>query len=245
MLSAVLAGYMGLIRRTTRWQTIGACHAQPIWQSGKGVILCIWHGRFFVAHSGWPKTAQRPHVLISQSNDGSLITGAVQKLGLGVIRGSTQRKGSNKDRGGASALKKMVRHIRNNGCMVITPDGPRGPRMHSGEGAIRLAKMTGAPILPYALATQRGKTVNSWDRFLVPLPFGRGVFVFGEPIHVDRRATDEQIEAARILFEHRMRELQQEADKLMDRDIITPACADEVNKARIKNNAPDNPEMAG
>ncbi len=222
MLASVLAGYMDIIRRTTRWQTIGTHHAESIWQTRKGVILCIWHGRFFVPHAGWSKEGQEARALISQSNDGNIIARTAQKLGFDVIRGSSQRVGSDKDRGGARAFKEMVRHLRNNGCVLITPDGPRGPRMQSGDGAIRLAKMTGAPLLPYVFSTQRGKFAKSWDRFLIAFPFGRGVYIFGEPIRVERTATEDDVEAARALFEQRMREIQYEADRLMGREIITP-----------------------
>lgn len=231
MLATLLAGYMALIKRTTRWTVIGAEHVQPIWDSREGVILTIWHGRFFMANSGWPRKAQKAHILISQSNDGDFVSTMARRLGLGVIRGSTRREGSEKDRGGAAALKDMVRTIRANKCMVITPDGPRGPRMQMGQGAVRLSKMTGAKIMPYALATRHRILFKSWDRFMFPLPFGRGTIVWGEPVTVERRADEASLEAARTTLQQRLIAANILADEHIGKEIVQPAT--EAKKARL------------
>lgn len=231
MLATLLAGYMALIKRTTRWTVIGIEHVQPIWDSGEGVIVTVWHGRFLMSNSGWPRNRQKPYVLISQSNDGNFISTTTKRLGLGVIRGSTRRAGSDKERGGAAALKDMVRTIRAKNCMVITPDGPRGPRMHTGEGPVRLSKMTGAKILPYALSTRNRVLFKSWDRFMFPLPFGRGAIVWGEPVSVDRRADEDAVEQARAALEQRLVAANIRADEICGKEIVQPA--DHAKKARL------------
>ncbi|MEE9347868.1 MAG: lysophospholipid acyltransferase family protein [Robiginitomaculum sp.] len=219
----ILAFYMAFIKRTTRWAIEGENHIAPLRAGGGGLILCVWHGRFFLSNSGWHKGDQPASVLVSKSNDGSIITAAAQKLGLGVIRGSGAREGNSKDRGGAGALREMVRHLRAKGCMVITPDGPRGPRMRAGLGPLSLAKMTGAPIVPYALSTRNRKLMKSWDRFMFPFPFGRGAIVWGEPIYIPRKANPDEMETLRAQLESAMIAVTNRADALTGKEIIQPS----------------------
>ena len=223
ILAYFLAGYMAIIKRTTRWTIEGETHIQPLRDSGDGLVLAVWHGRFFISNSGWHRGDQPASVLVSKSNDGAIITAAAKKLGLGVIRGSGAREGSDKDRGGREALRGMVKHIRNKGCVVITPDGPRGPRMRVQPGVLALAKMTGAPIVPYALSARHRKIVNSWDKFMLPFPFGRGAIVWGEPVMVERKAGDAEIEAARALLETRMIAVTNRADAITGKEIVQPS----------------------
>jgi len=223
ILAYFLAAYMAIIKRTTRWTIEGEAHVQPLRDGGDGLILAVWHGRFFISNSGWHRGDQPASVLVSKSNDGAIITAAAKKLGLGVIRGSGAREGSDKDRGGREALRGMVKHIRNKGCVVITPDGPRGPRMRVQPGVLALAKMTGAPIVPYALSARHRKIVNSWDKFMLPFPFGRGAIVWGEPVTVERKAGDAEVEAARALLETRMIAVTNRADAITGKEIVQPS----------------------
>lgn len=224
------AQYIRLIKRSTRWTYIGLDHVEPIWESGDGVIMCMWHSRIMITHCGWPLDKQPTSALISKSHDGNLIAETVLRIGRGVIRGSTQREGSAKDRGGTTALKEMIRHIRSNGCVVITPDGPRGPRMRSGEGVIRLAKMTGAKIQPLTVATKNHILFKSWDRFMFPLPFGRGTIIYGQPMSISRKADDDEVAAVRAAFEAEMIAILHQADQSLGIEIVQPA--DTAKKAR-------------
>ena len=65
---------------------------------------------------------------------------------------------------------------------MITPDGPKGPRHEVKEGVVQLARITGRPVIPMAFPCSRGHRFASWDRFILPYPFGRGVYSFGEPL---------------------------------------------------------------
>lgn len=225
ILAFLLAGYMAVIKRITRWTIEGEQHIAPLREGGEGLILTVWHGRFFISNSGWHRGDQPASVLVSKSNDGDIITAAAKKLGLGVIRGSSKRKTSDKDRGGSGALREMIKHIRADGCIVMTPDGPRGPRMRVQMGAVTLAKMTGAPLVPYALSTRHRKIFDSWDKFMLPLPvpLGRGAIVWGKPIAVSRRADEAELEAARKTLEAAMIEVSQRADALMGKEIVQPS----------------------
>ena len=94
----------------------------------------------------------------------------------------------------------MVGWMRGGGWAAITPDGPRGPRMRAMPGVLMLARLTGAPIMPAAFSVVRGRQLRSWDRMLMPLPFGRGVFAISSPVVVPRDADD----AAMVRLKHEL-----------------------------------------
>jgi lysophospholipid acyltransferase (LPLAT)-like uncharacterized protein len=222
-LALLLAAYMGFVRRTTRWSTDNVEAALPLQASGEGFIACTWHSRFLMTTAGWTKMKQVPHVLISRSRDGNLVAYTSKILRLGVIRGSRRAKISSENKRGAGALREMLTAIKNGDCVFMTPDGPRGPRMRLGEGPIRLAKLSGTPVIAYALSTSNKILFNSWDRFMLPLPFGRGKIVFGGPVFVPEDANEKEIESLRLEFEIIMNEASQKADRAVGNEPILPA----------------------
>ena len=88
----------------------------------------------------------------------------------------------------------MVKAARDGKDMAITPDGPRGPARVVQPGAIWLARLSGRPLLPVAFACRPAIRVGSWDRIQIPLPLGRGVFVYGDLMWVARDADEETCE---------------------------------------------------
>ena len=121
-------------------------------------------------------------------------------------------------------LRAMPRCLAAGECIGMTPDGPHGPRMRAGYGAIRMARDTGVPIIPFTWSTRR-KTVlhRAWDKHCLPHYFSRGVIIWGDPIHVAKTATPEELEAARLLLETRLNELTREADEAVGGEVIEPA----------------------
>jgi len=193
LLSWFAARYVRLVYITTRWQVVGREASDRLIAEDKLFIAAFWHGRLLMAPPGW--RARRPMaVMISRHRDGELIARIVKHLGVKAIRGSASK-------GGSSALRQCVRAIRD-GCYVgITPDGPRGPRMRAQMGIVMLARLAGVPIVPATYAVSRRKLLNSWDRFLIALPFGRGVYLWGTPIHVPRDADESVMESCRLALE--------------------------------------------
>ena len=110
-------------------------------------------------------------------------------LGCNAIRRdlepSTQRELNELLARSIAALREMVKLVRSGGYVGITPDGPRGPRMRASEGVVAAARLTGVPVVPLGISTTRRRLLNSWDRFLLPMPLSRGVFVWGDPIVID------------------------------------------------------------
>jgi lysophospholipid acyltransferase (LPLAT)-like uncharacterized protein len=245
LLGLLLSGYMTLILRTTRWNSPNHAVVAEVWAKGGGVIGAFWHSRLIVAMAGWPrnKIVQPPKMLVSLSPDGAFVSLAAEMQGIGVIRGS-KAKGL-KQKGGTTAFREMLRHLKSGGCMAMTPDGPRGPRMRAGIGAIQLAKLSGAPILLFAWSTKRRIIFNSWDRFVMPLPFDEGYLLWGGPMSVPANATSEEMEQLRAQLERDLINLTQEADKLAGGEICQPADPNERRRRRNADAGAVNQETLG
>jgi lysophospholipid acyltransferase (LPLAT)-like uncharacterized protein len=169
-------------------------------------IYVLWHGRLF-----FPMVCFRNRgiiVLVSEHRDGEIITRALESAGYDTVRGSTTR-------GGARALAGMVRLAKQGRLTAYTPDGPKGPRWQFQPGAIFAAAKTGKPIVPLGGSAGRAHYFRSWDRFQLPMPFSRGVFVVGEPYHVPAELADEDIESHRKEIERRLIEVNRRADMLV------------------------------
>lgn len=208
------ARYISLCRATVRWQVIGREHPESIWTQGKPFILSFWHGRLLMMPHAWPRS-QPITMLVSAHRDGQLIAKTVVPFGIKSATGSSSR-------GGAAALRVMLKALKAGENVGITPDGPRGPRQRASDGVIHIARMSGSPIVPLAYAVRNRMLLDTWDRFMVARPFSRGVFVWGEPIHVPRDTDEAGIERLRQHLEDRMNALTAEADRLVGRKTTEP-----------------------
>tara|TARA_R110001592_G_scaffold58895_3_gene178693 strand:- start:1784 stop:2488 length:705 start_codon:yes stop_codon:yes gene_type:complete len=207
--------YIRLVHATGRWRVVGGDAARAHWAAGKPFILCFWHGRILMMPHCWPRD-KAIHMLISQHRDGQIIARTVGHFGIETVAGSSSK-------GGAQALRAMVKALKAGDCVGITPDGPRGPRMRASDGAVALARLSGVPIIPATFGAARGRVLQSWDRFLVAWPFGRGVIVWGDPIDVARDADAAALGAARLRVENALNAITAEADRLTGRVPVEPA----------------------
>lgn len=224
LLGRLLGAYMLLVGWTTRWRDVGREAAAPFWAGEAPVIVCLWHNRFLLIHATWALGRGRPpaYMLISQSREGGVVATAARTVGAtDVVRGSAAKRGQQK--GGFEALRLMLRILKEGGVMAMTPDGPRGPRMRAQMGPIQLAKLSGAAILPLTWSTAWGHAFQSWDRFLLPYPFGPGARLWGQPIRVARDADEAAMEAARLELEQSLNRLAAEADRMLGRPGVLPA----------------------
>ena len=197
--------YIRLVYLTNRWSIDGAEIPQRLRREGRSFILAFWHGRLLMIPMAWQRLAPM-HMLISAHRDGRIIADAVTYFGVDSIPGSTRR-------GGPAALRTMLKRLEEGECVGITPDGPRGPAMRASAGIINVARLAQAPIVPIVFATSRRRLLHTWDRFHLALPFGHGVFLWGEPIEIERDLDEAGVEHARALVEARMNDLADEADR--------------------------------
>lgn len=215
LLSWLAANYIRFVYVTSRWREEGRAPANELMQSGRPYIAAFWHGRLLMAPTGWRSRAPLS-VMISQHRDGEMIARTVHHFGVHTVRGSTTR-------GGSKALRELLVVVRNGRNVAITPDGPRGPRMRAQSGIVLLARLSGAPIVPATYAVSRRKIASSWDRFVIALPFSRGLYLWGAPIHVARDADDDALETARMDLEISLNALTESADRRMGVEPVMPA----------------------
>ena len=196
--------YIRLVHRTTRWTTDNIEIPESYYKDGKPFIGCFWHGRMLLMPYIW-NGPQQFFMLISAHGDGKLISQTISHFGIKTIAGSTTRRG-------ADAYREMVTKLQQGNCIGITPDGPKGPRHKVGMGIVKLAQAAGVDIVPASYATTRRRFLKSWDRFLLPLPFGRGKFVWGEPLTPPKDPTDENMEDLRAKVEQGLMAAMERAD---------------------------------
>jgi len=175
-------------------------------------IYVFWHEAML-----FPTRIRMPaRVLISKHADGELISQVCQHLGLDSVRGSTTR-------GGGQALLQMIRSGQN-AHLIVTPDGPRGPRRQVQPGVIWLAQLTGLPIVPFGMAYARARRAGSWDRMLLPWPFTRAFGVFGPAFQVPAQAGRVQLEECRAQLEAQLALVTETAEQWA-RDGLAPDLA--------------------
>jgi lysophospholipid acyltransferase (LPLAT)-like uncharacterized protein len=223
LLSRLVVLYIHLVYVTTSWRDVGDEHPRRLVTSGTPCIAAFWHGRLLMLPSGLQRMlgtigrrdSMPVHMLISDHGDGLLISAVIRHFRISTIAGSTNR-------GGSAGLRAMVRCLHAGEHVSITPDGPNGPAMHATAGTVVAASLSGAPILPYTYATSRRRVLNTWDRFHFPLPLGRGVILWGEPIAVPPDLDRAAIEHWRCYVEERMIALTAEADRLVGHQAVVP-----------------------
>lgn len=173
--------------------------------SGDRVIYASWHQRlFYQVHR---LRNRRVTVMISQSRDGEYIARFVNLLGLRDVRGSSTR-------GGVDALKDLVRRMRDGANGGMIPDGPTGPPREAKIGTIILGRLTGAPIIPISWGADRCWIFNSWDRFMIPKPFARISYYYGEPIIVPHSARGPEMEELRKLLDEKLNNITRQCDEV-------------------------------
>lgn len=155
------------------------------------VIFALWHNRIFTIPPIWWRTGgnqRQSVVLTSASKDGAILAKAMAVFGLGAVRGSSSRRA-------VAALIGMKRSLQEGLDVCITPDGPRGPRYSFHPGVIKLAQVTGAPIVPIHLQFTSIWRLRTWDRLVIPKPFSRVIVVFDELLVVPPQLDEAQFAA--------------------------------------------------
>jgi len=212
----VIAGLMWLFHLSVRWHRHVDPQTQALLDAGKPVILCMWHGRMFFLSGGWAKPPRRLGVLASAHRDGRLVARGAEAFGYETVLGSSRR-------GGVTALRGMRRLLDQGVTVVITPDGPKGPRMRFKAGAVKAAQMTGAPLVALTGSARPRKVFDTWDRFCLPLPFARGEIHFGAPVFVPRDADEVALERCRQAAEDSLNALTNSAERALGQEEIAAA----------------------
>jgi hypothetical protein len=202
-LAFVGAGFIRALALTWRVRWRGMEHLDAARAHHPAVIFCFWHGRLLPLC--WVHRNRNAQVLASEHEDGEMLGRAIRHFGFGHVRGSSTR-------GGARALRELARCVRAGYDLGLTVDGPRGPRYVAKPGAIEVARMTGAAVLPITTASRRHYTFSSWDAFELPLPLTSVTVAHGAPVMVPRDADATLVEAKRKQLDATLRAITEEAD---------------------------------
>ena len=181
---------------------------RSFWEKGIPGIGVFWHGRLLMMPRLYK--GKKLSFLVSPHRDGQIVGRALKRFGFHAILGSTNRRGF-------SAFKQMLRANREGSDIALVPDGPKGPRYQVQIGVIELAKLTGRPVVPVTFSSSKRKLFKTWDQFLLPYPFSRGVFIWGEPVYVDPKGDRTHLEERRALLERRLNELTEKADHYFEK----------------------------
>lgn len=192
LLARLVLLYTRFAYATTRWHLEGAEHVRPHIE-GKPVIVAFWHERQPLMPMLWMLARRegskaRVHVLISRHRDGRFVSAIMNGFGMENVAGSTSR-------GGAAGVRNLCALLAAGDHIAITPDGPRGPRRVAAPGVAQIAALAGVRVLPCAAQSSRHFCLSTWDRMVMPLPFGRAVIVCEPTIAVPRDGWREALPA--------------------------------------------------
>ncbi len=161
-----------------------------------GRIYCFWHANLLALTYIFRNTGKT--ALVSKSKDGRLAASVARRWKHEIIFGSSSR-------GGSSALRDCIRCLKEHKCIVITPDGPRGPRGKVKAGTAQIALAASAPVVAVTLEVDRAWRLRSWDGFMIPKPFSRITVILSEPLLPPKHDTsDESVERFRTTIEKRL-----------------------------------------
>lgn len=209
------AEYLRLVWRTNKF-VYEPPNVHQLVEPHMPAIFAFWHGQHLMTPFIKIKDSYRAKVLISRHRDGEYNAVAAERLGIGTIRGSGDHGSAFHRKGGVGAFKEMVRALEDNYNVALTADVPKRARV-AGLGIIMLARETGRPIMPFAMATSRFIRLKNWDGTTINLPFGRGALVGIEEIYVPPDADAETMEKLRARLEELMNESTRRAYALVGR----------------------------
>lgn len=192
---SVIARYVDFVYRTSRVLSEPA-DLGALARAQNPFILAMWHGQFLML----PRIDRGDvtvHSMVARHGDAELIGQVLEHYGMKMIRGAGAGK-RRRDRGGAHALRASLRVLAGGESVALTADVPPGPARVAGEGIVTIARLSGCPIIPVAVATSRYHSFNTWSRMTLNLPFGTLAVVAGKPIHVGRELDEAGVERARL-----------------------------------------------
>ncbi len=162
-------------------------------------IVTMWHGQFMLL----PLVRQPGYevdIMLARHGDAELMGAVLREFGMRLIRGAGAG-GRRKDRGGVHAFRAAVQTLREGRAVGMTADVPGGEPRRAGLGVVMIARASGKPIMPLAIATSRYFSLNTWSRMTINLPWSRMGFAVGDIIHVPRDADPDELEGYRLAVE--------------------------------------------
>jgi lysophospholipid acyltransferase (LPLAT)-like uncharacterized protein len=205
----LLAAYLRFVQRTSRFTTVPA-DLDAFIAGEMPLIAAMWHGQHLMMPLARPKTMDRLAVLISRHEDAGAQALAAERLDITPVRGSGGPADRVYYKGGAQALRELMRQLESGVSVAMTADVPKRARI-AGPGIVALARLSGRPIVPTAVVSGLRVQFHSWDRATLGLPFSRAIVVVSDFIRVAADANEEEMEAARLAVERGLDEAHRKA----------------------------------
>lgn len=222
-LTWILAAYLKLVRATGRWEIRGWENVEHLAQAGKPALMCFWHGRLIANIFLWPEGYDL-FQLSTAHRDGKLAGKTYARFGVTPLWLNSQAP--------TEATRKLVKRLKAGAFCSITPDGPKGPRQRIQQSTLDIARLSGAPLIPVSSSGSRMKILDTWDNMQVPLPFGRGALVFGEPMEIPRKADAQTLEAIRQTMEQTLNAMTRDLDQEFGQTTPDPAPLSDDDRKR-------------
>ena len=185
ILAFIVALYIFFVRLTSKINYINLSIPQSFWKNNKPFILAFWHNQLMMIAYTW-KSSKKINILASSHSDGRF--GAIVGKYFHLNNISTSVDGSN------LTIRTIYKKLKEKSYIGITPDGPRGPKEIVSEGIVKIAKVTNIPIIPCGFWSSKNFRLNSWDSFLVTLPFSKCYFVWQKPLYIPKNTQDDDIQ---------------------------------------------------
>ena len=184
ILAILVVLYIFFVKFTSKINYINLSIPQSFWEIDKPFILAFWHSQLMTISFTW-KGTKKINILASSHKDGRFgsIVGRYFRLkNIPINKNKSDQ-----------AIRKIYQKIKNKEYIGITPDGPRGPKEIVSEGIIKIARATNTPIICCGFWSSKNFRLNSWDSFLISLPFSKSCFVWAKPLHIPKETKDIEI----------------------------------------------------
>jgi len=192
-LSLVGAFYVYIVYISSKKTFINKNNFDKLILENKSFIYALWHDQLLLSPLTW-QTKNRIDILISKHKDGDIIADLIKYHGFNSIRGSTKNPSKEKEKNSVTSIRQIIKTLKGDISIGITPDGPRGPRHRVSEGTINISRISNKKILPMALSYKKKWVLNTWDKFIIPKPFNEICIVWGNPLDAKVNKMDTPIQ---------------------------------------------------
>jgi len=207
-LPSLLGRLLRLWHRSCRFTLLGTRYEEEVLSRGPAVLYACWH--FAYPAVIYHFRDRNGMLMVSRSQDGEWIARVLEHMGFRSARGSPGK-------GGGTALRRMIGHIREGYPGGLIADGSQGPPLVAQKGILILARHTGVPLVPVSMAARPCWRFPSWDRTVLVKPFGHVALAFGPPVRVAPDASSQDLEEVRRTLQERLRELTHQCEEALSR----------------------------
>ena len=195
ILAIITALYIYIVRFTSKINVIDLDIPKSFWNKKKPFILAFWHSQLMMISFTWSESS-KINIIASEHSDGRF--GSIVGSFFNLKNIPRSKKSS------SASLIKIFKLIKNNECIGITPDGPRGPNQKVSKGIIKLASSLNIPIIACGFWSSKNFQLKSWDKFLVTLPFSNCYFVWSKPIYIEKKINNKETFKHQINLENQL-----------------------------------------